>query len=182
MRSSTAVRLPVQNESRGRKGGGPRAAIPALGRMAPEARVSPEAKPYTMDEVFRAKWGYPPGKKRANAHRRSLLGDSVFWVVTTMEKAHDVWGGESGLEGPRIAVVIIDEASMNPPGVCAIVTALAAFDIGAFILVGDPAQLPAVLKSTYAKAMGATFRSRSGLWTTSPAIPSSTLRSLGSTA
>ena len=67
--------------------------------MAPEARVIDDVKPYTLDEVYRAQKGYPPGKKHGSAQRRSLLGDGVSWIVTTMEKAHDVWGGEDGLEG-----------------------------------------------------------------------------------
>ena len=44
---------------------------------------------------------------------------------------------------------------MNPPGVSAIVTCLAALDTGVFVLVGDPAQLPAVLMSPCAKSTGA---------------------------
>ena len=54
-----------------------------------------------------------------------------------------------------MAVIILDEAGMTPQGISAIITCLAALDAAVFILIGDPAQLPAVLRSSYAKAMGA---------------------------
>ena len=72
-----------------------------------------------------------------------------------MERAFDVWGGQGGLDGPSIAAVLLDEAGMTPPGLSSSISCLAGLDAASLILVGDPAQLPAPVRSTYAKLMGA---------------------------
>ena len=94
-RRRSALHAALRADAAARELGGPAASTAALGRLAPESRVPPDIQPYTLDAVYRAKWNCDVPKRSPAAHRRSLLGDSVRWAVTAMEKAHDVWGGAS---------------------------------------------------------------------------------------
>ena len=62
-----ALHAALAADSAARELGGPAAATTAMGRLAPESRVPPDLKPYTLDAVYR-------GSGATTILRRALLG------------------------------------------------------------------------------------------------------------